>query len=56
VNCTNITVDNLDLSNTYIGIELWETGDSIIADNTVNNNNDYGIYVYSSSNNSISGN
>jgi murein DD-endopeptidase MepM/ murein hydrolase activator NlpD len=37
INCRNITVENLDLSNTCVGIELWGTVDSIIADNTVNN-------------------
>jgi parallel beta-helix repeat protein len=56
INCRNITVENLDLSNTDIGIELWETVDSIIADNTVSGNNRYGIYLFSSSNNTISGN
>jgi parallel beta-helix repeat protein len=46
----------LDLSNTSIGIQLWGTVDSIIADNTVSGNNYYGIYFSYSSNNSISGN
>jgi parallel beta-helix repeat protein len=56
INCRNITVENLNLSNTCVGIQLLETEDSIIADNTVSGNNHYCIYLYSSSNNSISGN
>ena len=56
VNCSNISVENLDLSYTCVGIELWETGNSIISNNTVCNNEE-GIYLYSSSNNNkITGN
>jgi parallel beta-helix repeat protein len=55
VNCNNITVKNLDISNTNIGIELWETKDSIISHNTLGNN-DAGISLDSSSNNIIRGN
>ena len=55
INCRNITVENLDLSNTCVGIELWETENSIIAANTVSDNH-YGIYLRHSSNNTISGN
>ena len=55
INCRNITVENLDLSNTDIGIELFGTVDSIIADNTVSNNLN-GISLDSSHNNIISGN
>jgi parallel beta-helix repeat protein len=53
INCRNIKVENLNLSNTCVGIELLATEDSIIADNTVSNNNWYGITLYSSSNNTI---
>ena len=56
VNCNNITVDDLDLSNTYVGVALWGTEDSQILNNTVCNNNGGGIYLYSSGNNTISGN
>ncbi len=56
INCSNITVENLDLSNTCVGIELCKTNDSIILDNTVSNNNMYGIHLWDSSNNTITGN
>jgi parallel beta-helix repeat protein len=56
VNCNNITVENLDLSNTSVGIELLNTEDSNILNNTANNNSQAGIYLNSSSNNTITGN
>jgi parallel beta-helix repeat protein len=57
VNCNNITVENLDLSDTSEGIELWETEDSKVVNNTVCNNNGDGISLYeSSNNNTITGN
>jgi parallel beta-helix repeat protein len=56
VNCTNITVENLDLSNTSGGIALWKTENSKISNNTVCNNNRGGISLSSSSNNTITGN
>jgi parallel beta-helix repeat protein len=57
INCRNIKVENLNLSNTYVGIKILATEDSIIADNTVSNNNWVGIYLYdSSNNNTITGN
>ncbi len=28
VNCNNITIENLDLSNTSVGIAIWNTNDS----------------------------
>jgi parallel beta-helix repeat protein len=55
VNCTNITVENLDLSNTSVGIDLWETKDGIISNNKVCSNK-YGIRIKSSGNNTITGN
>jgi parallel beta-helix repeat protein len=55
VNCDNITVENLDLSNTSGGIALWKTENSKISNNRVSNNN-IGIGLYSSSNNTIIGN
>jgi len=56
VNCNNITVENLALSNTSVGVELWTTEDSMISNNNVSNNRD-GIYLYSfSNNNTIIGN
>jgi parallel beta-helix repeat protein len=55
VNCDNITVKNLDLSNTSGGIALWKTENSKISNNTVCNN-DEGIALFSSSNNTITDN
>ncbi|MGB2727659.1 MAG: NosD domain-containing protein [Halobacteriota archaeon] len=53
IKCRNITIENLNLSNTNVGIKLWETGDSKISKNTVCNNNWGGIYLTYSNNNSI---
>jgi parallel beta-helix repeat protein len=55
VNCNNITIEYLDLSNRSGGIALWETENSKISNNTVCNNMN-GIRLSSSSNNSIKGN
>ncbi len=49
VNCNNITVENLDLSNTSVGVELWATEDSIISNNDVCNAH-YGIDLWHSNN------
>ena len=53
VNCSNISAENLDLSNTSVGIELWETKDSTISNNKVCSNSDDGIRLSSSCNNNI---
>ena len=55
VNCDNIVAENLDLSNTSVGIELFETYYSAIK-NIECSNNYYGICVYNSSDNIITGN
>jgi len=56
VNCNRIKVENLNLSDTYIGVQLWRTGYTTIVGNTITNNG-YGISLEDSSdNNSISGN
>ncbi|CAD6494273.1 MAG: Periplasmic copper-binding protein (NosD) [Candidatus Argoarchaeum ethanivorans] len=55
VKCNNVTVENRDLSNTAVGVELWETTNSTITNNTVSNNT-YGIYLRSSSNNTLTNN
>ena len=53
INCNNITVENLNLSNTTVGIELCETDKSMIKNNNCSNNN-YGIYLdYHSNSNAI---
>jgi parallel beta-helix repeat protein len=56
VNCSNILVENLDLSNTRIGVELLNTKDSNILNNNVSNNGWEGIYLSDSCNNKITGN
>jgi parallel beta-helix repeat protein len=53
--CTNITVQNLNLTNNGQGILLASTRDSTITKNTIKNNNE-GIYLWDSSNNIISWN
>jgi len=55
INCSNISVENLDLSNASIGVELLKTRNSSISNNTACNNWN-GIHLYDSSNNSITGN
>ena len=55
VNCTGIRAENLNLSSTDIGVQLWKTTDSVISGNNIANNDD-GIWLYNSSNNSICGN
>jgi len=55
VNCDNITVKNLDLSDTTIGIELFETNNSRILNTSVSNTH-YGISLGYSSNNVLVGN
>jgi parallel beta-helix repeat protein len=56
VNCDNIRVENLSLSNASVGVELWSTNNTKIANNTLTANNWDGLDLYFSSNNSISGN
>jgi len=50
VKCSNVTAQNLNLSNASIGIELWETTNSKILDNEISNNR-VGIYLWDSSTN-----
>ncbi|MGQ4833832.1 MAG: right-handed parallel beta-helix repeat-containing protein [Candidatus Asgardarchaeia archaeon] len=50
VRCSNVTIDGVNTSNINIGIELWETNNSIISNSMIHNNSYYGIYVVSSSN------
>jgi parallel beta-helix repeat protein len=56
VNCDGILVENLSLSNTDIGIQLWNTNNAKITGNDIINNNWYGIKLWHSHNNTISGN
>jgi len=56
VNCQHITVENLNPSNTNIGVQLWQTNNTIIQGNHITENNAHGIWLYKSSNNSVIGN
>ena len=56
VNCSNITVQDLNLSNTNIGMELLKTNDCEIVNNTVNLNSQYGIWLCFSNNNLLMNN
>ena len=55
INCTEVAVSNLTLTNNQEGMMLAFTQDSQIINNTVSNNLE-GIYLKESSNNTISGN
>ncbi|MCD4843333.1 MAG: DUF1565 domain-containing protein [Methanosarcinales archaeon] len=46
VGCSNITIQDLNLSNTNIGIELLETNDCKIVNNTMNSNSQCGIWQF----------
>jgi len=56
LNCSEMKIENLNLSNTSVGILLGYSSGNAITGNTVNSNSDSGIYLYSSSNNNITGN
>jgi parallel beta-helix repeat protein len=55
VNCNNITIHNLNLSNTDIGAELWQTNNSKIIKNNITTNF-AGIFLGIALNNIISRN
>ncbi|RJS72262.1 hypothetical protein CW714_04800, partial [Methanophagales archaeon] len=56
VDCNNITAEDMILCNTSTGIELWGTNNSNIRNNTCSTNNGYGIILFSSCNNILTGN
>ena len=56
INCKNILVQNLDLTNNSHGVMLVSTTNSTVTSNNITNNGGYGIYFYKSSSNSISEN
>ena len=56
INCENILVENLNLSNADIGIRLWGTNNTKIIRNNITANSYDGIILDSSMNNMISGN
>ena len=55
IGCNNISIKNLELSNTLFGIQLIDTVDCLISDNDLSNNLIGGLF-FNSSNNKISGN
>lgn len=55
INCNNITVKNLEFSNTFIGLQLFETENCLISDNIFSNLGWAGLLAFSN-NNIISGN
>ncbi|HML02076.1 MAG TPA: NosD domain-containing protein [Candidatus Bathyarchaeia archaeon] len=55
VNCRRIRVQNLNLSHVTIGLELWNTSDTLTSRNNMTNDQ-WGVYLWSSSNNTISRN
>jgi parallel beta-helix repeat protein len=56
VNCTNIRVENLNLSNATVGLELLFTMDTGISGNHIANNSQRGVLLYSSQRNFIAQN
>ncbi len=56
VNSQNITIRNLNLSFTYVGVEFWNVSNSRVENCTISSNNGYGIYLEFSIGNTITGN
>ena len=56
VKCKNITIMNSELTDTDIGIELFESDDCLISNNNIGSNYWHGIYLWYSNNNRISNN
>ena len=54
-NCTDITVENQNVSNASVGIELGFSSGNVVADNTASFNQ-HGISLYRSDQNTITGN
>lgn len=55
-NCTDVIVENQDVSNGSVGIQLGFSSRNTIADNTASKNIYNGLYFFSSDNNTISNN
>lgn len=55
VNCMDITVENLNLSQASIGVQLWQTSGTIVSGNNITDNYE-GILLDYSSGNSVTGN
>ena len=56
VNCDNVTVDAIDLSNTLIGLELIDSTDCVLSNNTFCNNIFQGVFLLNSHYNMIQDN
>ena len=52
-NCTDIIIEDQNLSDSSLGIELGFSSGINITENNCSSNNDTGIYLYSSSNNTL---
>jgi parallel beta-helix repeat protein len=55
-NCTNISIENQELTNGSVGIELGFSSNNNITSNNVSSNNRHGIYLYFTSENTITDN
>jgi len=53
VNCNRIRVGYLNLSNTSVGVQLWNTNSTTITGNNITGNVE-GVFLHSSSNNTVS--
>jgi len=56
VKCKNITVMNAELTNTTVGIELFESDNCLISNNSISSTNKHGVVLSYSNNNNISDN
>ena len=56
VNCNHIRVQNLNLSHTTSGLQLWNTNNTLISDNDAIANNIQGVLLSSCFNDTVSGN
>lgn len=56
VGCRNITVENLNLSNSTLGVELRNTTNSRVTNNTLRGNNWFGVFLSYSANNVVTKN
>ncbi|MCK4366985.1 MAG: right-handed parallel beta-helix repeat-containing protein [Thermoplasmata archaeon] len=52
-NCTDVVIENQNVSNSSVGIELGFSSDNTIANNTANSNDRYGISLWHSDGNTI---
>jgi parallel beta-helix repeat protein len=55
-NCSNVKIENQELTNTFCGILLGFSNNNTIANNNASMNRRYGIYLYDSNGNNITSN